>query len=1227
MTARARVDLFEPMTAEVTAQPFDALTSSLEPGVSLVEASAGTGKTFSITQLVLRLLLDRKSDGSWRVGGIGSILVVTFTNAATAELTTRVRALLREAVDVFSGVVTERTRKREFLFALHEQHGDAALPRLRKALASLDQLSIHTIHGWCRRVLEENALESGTPFGAQFLEEDAQLMERMAQDWWRRTMYEDEQLAVLAVHAGWTHDAFLKDLKTWQRLPNVRLAPDQALPAARAALGRAMKEFARAWDAGDARGFFDSLAWRKNAPLASETERARVVSAGTALASGDLRAGLPFIQACTTSAIRHDRTGIKLSPRPLFEAVPEQPFVRGCDTVAAALAAITLALRVSCLLDVHERVDAEKRRRHLLGFDDMLRRLNSALERSGPDGALSRAIRARHDAALIDEFQDTDPFQFPIFTTAFAGRPLFLIGDPKQAIFGFRGADVFAYLSAARRAERRYTLASNWRSTPRMIGAVNALFEFRRDPFVNREIAFTPATPAVERRDPLAGDGRGSLHWWLLPPGEGKNGALEPLAKGKASSRERAALVREVVRLLSEPTAKGTPLKPAQIAVLVRSGREGIAAQGALRAAGVPCIVAGLDDILKSRELHELESVLRAVLAPSDARSVRSAMATDMWGKTAHDIHALSLPEQEGEWQALVERLVGWRELWLRFGFMRATQAMLGELGVMERLLAHEDGERRVTNLRHAVELLHGAVAEERLSPEGLLLWISATRATGAEKAERTELRLETDADAVQIVTIHKSKGLEFDVVFCPGLWGTRRVAADEPVLVHEQDGTTVFDHGSPDRASRGKLAAAEEVAEELRLVYVALTRARLRCYVSWGAVKNARTKLNAGHTALGYLLRASQDTDDLTPEQLVDRIPAAFEASLAEWDAPLQELVRASNGAMTVEVIHDGDEGAAPRWTGAAVERCIPECRTDLPGAESLRAWRVASFTSLTAGRQVEDARDVTDAADGARVWTRMHRPSDFMDFPAGRLPGVALHELFERADFNAGDDDLRTLTHEVLDNAQLLDHEERIGATTDMMRRVLGHPLPGANVTLRDVPRERTLREWDFHLPLGEVNTSVLADAFARHGDDVARRYAPALRRISAERTHGFLTGVVDLAFQQDGRWYVVDWKSNQLGREPAHYDRGELEREMFASHYVLQYHLYITALHRFLRLRVKDYDFDMHMGGAWYAFLRGIDGSGRGWFHDRPPRALIAALDALMADSTTPAATVSA
>ena len=629
-----------------------------------------------------------------------------------------------------------------------------------------------------------------------------------------------------------------------------------------------------------------------------------------------------------------------------------------------------------------------------------------------------------------------------------------------------------------------------------------------------------------------------------------------------------------------------------------------------VRAVGVPSIVSGMDDILHSRELTDLETVLRAVLAASDARGVRAALATELWGTSAGEIHRLSTPEYEGEWQTIIERLVEWREQWVRYGFMRMVQGMLAHLEATERLLAHDDGERRLTNLRHAVELLHRAVSEERLSPEGLLLWITNTRATGEEQVERTELRLESDADAVQIATIHKSKGLEYDVVFCPTLWAARRTKDDEPVLVHEGE-AVVFDHGSEQRAARGRLAAAEELAEELRLLYVALTRARFRCYLAWGAVSNSRTKVHAGHTALGYLLRSAVGTG--TPENIAEAVPLAFEQSLGQFTDPVNVLVAAGGGAMSMEVLGPEIEHAVP-WAGTQEPVSVPVCRTDLPTAAALRAWHVASFTSLTAGRDTDDARDVTDAGMEQRA-VRVIDQRDFLGFPAGRLPGIALHELFERVEFSAPLADISSLTAEILTRAGLHDPAERVSAVSEMAERVLGATLPEAGFALREVPRSRTLREWTFHLPLGTVDGAALSRIFAAHGGELGRRYGPALRRLTGERVHGFLTGVVDLVLEHGGRWYVVDWKSNHLGHEPESYEPAALEHEMFASHYVLQYHLYLTALHRFLRLRLPGYQYDTHVGGAWYAFLRGIDGSERGWFHDLPPRALIDALDALM------------
>ncbi len=1187
-----------------TAIAFDASEVSLEPGVALVEASAGTGKTYSITQLVLRLLFARRPDHTYRVRGLGSILVVTFTNAATDELITRVRAILRAATDVFAGTV-EQSAENADLFALRDIVGSEGLPRLLAALADLDELAVFTIHGFCRRVLEENALESGTPFGARFLEDDGLLRERIAEDWWRRTMYEDATLAELAVQSGWTHDVFLEDLAKWQRLPDTEIDPDISMAAARRDVSAAVQQLATVWNASAARDFIAARKWNGKSPFKSEDKREELLAKVAALLAGHANLAGQVAAAFSTGAMMDAADGMSKRDRDRYQAATPEPFVRAMDGLADAVLGFRVAVRVFCMRDVQQRFDSEKRRRHLLGFDDLLRNLRDALVAEGPDGHLARAIRARYDAALIDEFQDTDPFQFPIFATAFADRPLFLIGDPKQAIYSFRGADLHAYLAAVASAGEHYTLARNWRSTPRMVAAVNALFSFRSDAFLHSAIAFTPVAAAREPHDSVQHDGLGALHWWLLEQDE--HGSTQQLNKGDAMDLVTRQLVREVVRLLT-PDTHGQALRAGQIAILVRSKYQGVAFQRALRRARVPSIVAGMDDILLSDELRDLEWIMTAILSPGRAGIVRAALATELWGYSAHDIARLALPEHDDEWQARVDQLTGWRDEWHRHGFMRMIQRVLTELGV-QRLLALENGDRRLTNFRHAVELLQEATADEQLSPEALLPWIARTRDQKKVSSERTELRLESDADAVQISTIHKAKGLEYDVVFCPTLWATRRDKADEPVLVHE-DGRVVFDHGSDRRTERGALADAEALAEELRLVYVALTRARFRCYVAWGAVV-PKNGAHFGHTALGYLLR--QSTDPRSAIEHCAEVPTEWTRSTAQAAKPVQALVEANAGSMSMESVV-ADEDPLPRLAIDATDIFVPKWREWHPAHDRLQSWRMTSFTSLASGSHTDDARDIGDA--GTHDATPfIDSPRDFLSFPSGRIPGIALHELFERIDFCATREELTVLSREILPRMALLDHPERVDAVVGMAEQVLGCPLPGAGFALRDVPRRKTLREWAFQLPLGVIESGTLARVFSEHGGALGQRYAPALRTIGAERVQGFLTGVVDLAFEHRGRWHVVDWKSNHLGTDPASYEPAALERAMIGSHYILQYHLYITALHRFLRARVPGYTYETHVAGAWYAFLRGVDGTERGWFRDRPPLALIRALDEVM------------
>ena len=1185
---------------------FDAVTTPVTPGVSLVEASAGTGKTFGITMTVLRLLLAERESGVPVVDGIGSILIVTFTQAATSELVSRVRLILREALDVATSRITPTTPTQRVIAQIDGIHGAAAVQRLQAGLAAIDTLSIFTIHGFCKRILDEFALESGTPFGATMLTDDALLLQGAFEDWWRRTMYDDVMFAALAVQQKLTPESFRSDYLAWRNLPHARLEPSADLGETRGAVLGAIARLREVWDAPAVLAWLDGTTWTKKGGMHDAAYRARLVEQGTAAASGDLGAAAEVAATLSVEALQGCAGKRSKVEKAVHASIPELPFAQCCSALAVALGALSQSLRVSCLTAVFASLAREKTRQNLLGFDDLLVRLRLALEAEGSDGMLASLIRRKYQAALIDEFQDTDPNQFPIFRIAFHGCPLFLVGDPKQAIYGFRGADVFAYIEAAASADRAFTLHRNFRSTASLVAGVNAVFEQAPDAFLLPEIPFTPAQ--AQGRNPLPSlldDGRESVHWFFAPPAA-EQGRLAPLTTGRARRIMLEACVNEIVALLD----RGLP--PGSIAILVRANYEGLEVERLLRAAGVPAVVTGLGHILHSTECAELHALLRAIAAPRDTGALRAALASDLWGASLDELRHWASEEGEAAWEGVVAAVAALGDLWSARGFMPMLQQLLVQRDVLHRFLGYTDGERRLTNLRHIVELLHQASGAGSLNVDGLLHWLAVARSDSTRESDITELRLETDSAAVQIVSVHRSKGLEYDVVFCPTLWSTRVAGAGDPVIAHLDDGI-VFDHGSPLRAERAAVADAERLAEDLRLVYVALTRARHRTYIGWAPVANRTTGASSARSALAYLLRDPALTSGMTPVQATAATATAMSASIEQWEARLREFVHQHRATMSVQLV---PSGASRRWTPPTVATSALTARGPLPSATQLETWRITSFTALASGggHGAASSRDRDDQI--APATPASPDRGSFAAFPAGRRAGVVLHELFEFARFAASADELRApvaatlVRHRMADSAD----DPRVDAVVGMMAAVLSSPIGESGMQLCDVPYDRTLREWEFLLPLGTVDRGTFARLFRDFGGETGRVYAPILDQLNPSRVFGFLGGFVDLVLEHEGRWYVVDWKSNQLGTDPAAYEHTALAGVMHAEHYTLQYHLYVTALHRYLRARVPGYSYATHMGGAAYAFLRGFGIAGSGWFVDRPPEALIDALDAL-------------
>jgi len=1180
-------------------------------GTRALEASAGTGKTFAITKLYLRLLLERALR-------VEQILVVTYTIAATQELRARVRRELVIAQHLLDGARLPEPPD-ETLAALlaavgpDENARRTAAGRVRLALATFDQAAIYTIHGFCQRVLTEQAFESAQPFVAEVEPDARPWLQAIVDDAWRRATQGGP---------GWV--AYLLDTEKSPEELATALAPyvarrDLAVRGPAGDGDSAAEEAAvrAAWGALcalDPTGL-GALEKRLLGPDVNHvTMKVDRIRQELATVRERRQAGWPD-EAAADAARFLRATRVAAACRKGCRPVTH-PFLDACERLAAALEACAAAfarrraaLRRQILATAPYELDRRKRQRGVLTFDDLLLRLHDALERPDGGDALAACVRERWRVALIDEFQDTDPVQYRIFRRVWGapGSGLFLVGDPKQAIYAFRGADVYAYLRAQHDVRERLGLAVNHRSDPGLVRAVNTVFRRLPDPFLVPGIEFAEVAPADPQRSPglvMRGAAPAPLRFWFVAR-EGERGAV---TKGDARPRIAAAVAAEIAGLVAagargEATVaarrgRTRPLAGGDVAVLVGSHFEADLVRRALLARGVACVLHSRDSVLATSEADALALVLAAVAEPGREGLVRAALGTDLLGVRGEQLDALS--RDEAAWEQVVQGFRTHHDAFREHGLARMLRQLLAVRNVPAQLLPYADGERRLTNVLHLAELLAAEAARRPVGLDGLIAWMTTRAGEDPPDGDERQLRLESDEQLVKIVTIHKSKGLEYPVVYLPFLWdGEPRAETRGHAAFHDPDAdwTLTLDLGPDIARSTQELVRREELAERMRLLYVALTRARHACVVAWGAIAGA------GTSALGWLLRPP--AGGVAVSDAAKRFDAVPDAQLLE---DLDGLVAGAAGEIAVQ----------PLPAAAPLEPPLPA-----GGAESLAArvfaghlpdgWRVASFTLLTAGRKGTEAPD----HDAGRVAAAQRREpcADPLALPGGTRLGVAVHEVFERADFEAAD--AAALTALAAERLAANGEDPRWApALAAAVVRTLDTPLDaGGRVRLRGLRRTARLHELEFTYPIGMLDTAGLRARCAAHGfaTGVLRE---AVERFELRPTHGFMRGFIDLVFEHGGRFWLLDWKSNWLGPDPGDYARDRLAAVMARESYWLQYLIYTLAVHRFLGLRVAGYDYDRHFGGVFYLFVRGIDptrGDGSGIFHDKPPRPLIDELGA--------------
>lgn len=1220
----------------MTTKPPLALAFPLR-GSQLIEASAGTGKTFTISALYLRLVLGHGGDthGFGRELLPPQILVVTFTDAATKELRERIRTRLAEAARFFR----EETPAPDSLI---DELREAYLPeqwagcanRLDIAAQWMDEAAVSTIHSWCQRMLREHAFDSGSLF-TQTLETDhSDLLGEVLRDYWRLFCYPMQGDALNWVRNNWGGPAALlprvRGLFASERDRVESREPAELIMDCLQERRAALLELKMPW-----RQWADELLAICHEGVASKSVDGRKMQA---------RYFEPWFEKIKAwaedEALEQLDIGTgftRLTPEGMAEAwkkgpAPDHP---GLDAMHALKACLDgLPTPDASVLQhaahwVGARFEEEKRRRAEMGFDDMLLRLDAALQAEGGE-RLATLIREQFPVALIDEFQDTDPVQYRIFESIYRiedNNPesgLFLIGDPKQAIYAFRGADIYTYLRARQAtAGRLHTLGTNFRSSHGMVSAVNHVFERAetrkagRGAFLFREsdgenpVPFLPVD-SQGRKEVLQIEGQAvpALNIWQLPAEQPLSGAVYRQQLAAACASEITALLNggqqgRAVFVQDGKDPRG--LLPADIAILVRDGKEAQAVRAELNARGVRSVyLSDKDSVFAAQEAHDVLTWLKACAEPDVERPLRAALACITLNLSLAELEQLN--QDEMAWEARVMQFRRYREIWRKQGVLPMLRCLLHDFQLPQALIARTDGERVLTNLLHLCELLQQAAAELD-GEQALIRHLSEHLALSGQAGEEQILRLESDEQLVKVVTIHKSKGLEYPLVFLPFICSAKPVDGSRlPLHYHDASGKAQVTLNPS--AELIALADDERLAEDLRLLYVALTRAQHACWLGVTDLKRGNNNSSVLHlSALGYLLGGGA--------------ALAESQELNRWLRDLQQDCPALGyGEMpeaTAELYH-------PPQNTAALRAPL------MPKRKASENWWIASYSALRLSDVLSDGSDESPESpqaqklfDDERLDPQAPRGmlaggADIHRFPRGPNPGTFLHGLLEWA----GDEGF-AVTPQAVEDAIARRCNRRgwkgwITTLSDWLQHLLKSPLPvgagSAPVIFERLSQYQV--EMEFWFASHKVDVLKL--------DALVRQYTHnGMSRLAAEPVllNGMFKGFVDLTFEHDGRYYVADYKSNWLGPDDLAYTEQAMEQSILDNRYDLQYVLYLLALHRQLKARLADYDYDRHVGGALYLFLRGTRAPTQGVYFARPPRELIERLDRMFQGQAEPKA----
>lgn len=1185
--------------------PLDPFNLNLNAS-TLIEASAGTGKTHTIATLYCRLLAEGHR--------VESILVVTFTEAAAAELSLRIRQRISLALNRLSECFipepaggmertaapgrADKTTDELIAFLMRQANPQIIQKRFRLALACFDQAAIMTIHSFCLRILKENAFESRSLFDIKLMPDRSAFLLKVACDFFSaRVDHLDPLLLKFFETRKVSPESFAHMFKTVVSRPGILIQPyidpfemnlnhyRELLEKLKHILDRKTEEIGAlilSHPGIDKRRYQKQrvLSWLVEIRIKLDQEKENALF--------DPISDKDHLHRFTRTRILNCiKPGHPVLNHEFFDLCEQvQDFYHGFEKYL-------IRLKMDFLSFFDAELEKMKKIQGMCFFDDLINDVFEALK-NDENQLLNRSIRQIFSACLIDEFQDTDPIQYDIFSKLFLTpeTPFFMIGDPKQAIYGFRGGDIFAYLKASGQCDQKFTLKKNYRSSPLLVKAVNRIFCLNPSPFVYPDITFSEVdTPELARNLLMGEDGVPEPPFQFCFVKRDDMALLD--AEGFISTEALAKQIPQVVAedILSlitsgktlldrkDEAARPKPVSPGDIAVLVRTNEQADQIKTALSFRNIPSHLSKTGSVFDSGQALELYDILYAVYHAEKKDSLLAALSTSVFNYGADDIRMLCKEETLFyEWQKTFRHF---KALWEEKGISNMITALLhSETAFPDNGFSPD--ERELTNFYHLSEIISKACLEYRFSPQSLLNWYGRQLSKTIRDESEHELRLESDKKAVTIVTLHKSKGLEYPVVYLPFLFEGQKKNATENILFHDPKRAyeLTLDLGSDEIEYALGCFDTEDRAEQRRLLYVGMTRASALCRVVWGGFKAVQ------NSSLGFFLHPEGCAQDEVMINNIEKLMAGSENSISMFVfkpglEPRYEIEHPEEVKLSARAVH---------------RRVVP-------------AWKISSFSSLSkALSHVYPESLITEGAGD------ISKQVTLAVFPRGAQTGDFFHSIFESLDFKLNPDDILSL---VRSKALKFGFgpEDLVENACQGVKDVLATKLfKGPDgFCLKDIPKMNRICEMEFVFPVMPFDlSSLLIGCETADNPPQFQAVAKALSLLSNGMAQGFLKGFIDLVVEHKGKWYILDYKTNFLGHTYAHYSVSNMTDAMSDNHYYLQYYLYTMALHAYLQSRMGFYDYDTHFGGVCYLFIRGMHpdlGPDFGVFFDRPPKSIIA------------------